>query len=343
MFSAYYYLYGTLGLLLIAFIPAVIAAGKEKSFTKWYVYGAILFPIAFIHSLSLKKPKHRVNIFTHLENNPTEGLKKSYPLVPKAKKKISISQRYLYMVFCSKLIFGAFVGFSVFAIFRTIVHGTDTLMLACGIFSVLFSVMLSIVELCRLSTFPRIADEITKRALIIITCSIVCSLPLHFLKTYVAEAIFPDKHADLVKFLFVLVSFGVFLALLLRRQRIFYSVFSHFRDYTLLSMCAYAMFAAISLVLMSIADLRESVYAVAMPTQVFNMNYLSGAKVIGNLSYIYSSAALHLLVEGIILVSGILCRGFKKREMEYRIEYRSRAFRMSRKIILRRHIPKLTK
>lgn len=343
MFSAYYFLYGTLALLLIAYIPAMIAAGKEKSFTKWYAYGVLLLPVAFIHSLLLKKPQHRVKIFTHDEKNPTKRTKKSYPLVPKAKKEISISPKYLYMVFFSKFIFGVFVAFSVFAIFRTIVHGTDTLMQACAVFAILFSVMLSIVELSRLSKFPHIADEITKRALIMIACSVVCSLPLYLLKTYVAEAVFPDKYADFVKFIFVLTSFGVFIALILRRQRIFYSAFSHFRDYTILSMCAYAIFAAISLVWMSSADNRELIYAAAMPTQVFNMEYLSDTKVIGNLSYIYSSAALHLLVEGIIFVSGLLCRGFKRKEMEYRVEYRSQAFRMSRKRILRRHILRINK
>lgn len=338
MFSAYYFLYITLAILLIAYIPAMIAAGKEKSFSKWYVYGAILLPVAFIHSLVLRKPKHMVNIFIHNEKNPMERKKKKYPLVPKARKSISISPKYLYMVFFSKLIFGAFVGFSVFAIFRTIVHGTDTLVLACAVFAVLFSVMLSIVELGRLSKFPNIADEITKRAIIIIAYSVICSLPLYLIKTYVAEAVFPDKYADFIKFLFVLISFLLFLSLLRRRQRVYYSVFSHFRDYTVLSMCAYAMFAAISLIWMSISEIRDLIYAVAMHAQVFNTNYISGVKGIGSLSSIYSSAALHLIVEGILFVSGLLCRGFKKKELKYRVEYRSQAFRMSRKRILRRHI-----
>ncbi|MBE7033963.1 MAG: hypothetical protein E7406_07035 [Ruminococcaceae bacterium] len=337
MFSAYYFLYATLGILLIAYIPAIIAANKERSFSKWYVYGAVLFPVAFIHSLILKKPIHRANIFIHDKENPTKRKRKTYLLVPKEKRKISVSVKYLYMVFFSKFIFGAFVAFSVFAIFRTIVHGTETLMQACAVFAILFSVMLSIVEICRLSKFPYLADEITKRALIMIAYSTICSLPLYLIKTYIADPMLSEKHKDLAMFLFTLVASGVFIALLLRRQRVFYSVFNKFRDYCVLSVCAYAMVAALALVFMA-SNFREIIYAVAMPSQLFNVTYLSDVKVIGNLSYIYSSAFVHLFVEVMIIVSGLLCWKFKKKEREFRVEYRSKAFRMSRKRILRRHI-----
>jgi len=39
----------------LAIIPAAIAAGKERNFLLWHIYGFWLFPIAFIHSLFLKK------------------------------------------------------------------------------------------------------------------------------------------------------------------------------------------------------------------------------------------------------------------------------------------------
>ena len=108
-------------------------------------------------------------------------------------------------------------------------------------------------------------------------------------------------------------------------------------------MCAYAMYAAISLVWMSVTNFRDLVYLLSMPAQLFNMNYISEIKVLERLPYIYSSALVHLIIEGILFISGLLCRGFKRKEMEFRIEYRSKAFRMSRKRVLRRHIPKIEK
>lgn len=341
MLSAYYVAYLTLAILLAAFVPAMFAAGKERRFSKWYVYGVALLPVAFVHSLMLKKPEHIINIYIHDKNNPTRRRKKTYRAVSAEKRSIVISPRHIYAVFFSKLIFGAFVALTIFAVFRTFVYSTDSLRTGCVIFAILFSTMLSIVELCRLSRFPIIADEITKRALIMVWISIVCSLPMYLVKNYVLDNIFPVRYGDFTMFVCTAASFAIFLTLLLKRQSMYYAFFNGFSDYCVLSMCAYAIFAAISLIWMSISNIREFIYAVAMPAQLFNLEYLSGVDVIEKISYIYSSALVHLFVELMILFSGLLCYGFKKKELEYRIEYRSKAFRMSRKRILRRHIPNL--
>jgi len=56
-------------------------------------------------------------------------------------------------------------------------------------------------------------------------------------------------------------------------------------------MCAYAMVAALALVFMA-SNFREIIYAVAMPSQMFNVAYLSDVKVISKLSYIYFSTII---------------------------------------------------
>ena len=343
MISAYYFLYGTLGVLLAAYIPGIIAAEKEHRFSVWYIYGVLLLPVAIVHSLLLKKPTHLINVFTHDKNDPLKRKKQSYALIPREKRKFYFSPKHIYIVFFSKLLFGAFVAFSVFAVFRTLVYGTESLRRACAVFAILFAVMLAIVELCRYSRLPLIADEITKRALIIISYSIVCSLPFYLLKVFVADVFFTQRYANLAGFLLSMASSILFVVLLLKRERVYYSFFSRFSEYCLLSMCAYAMYAAISLVWMSVTNFRDLVYLLSMPAQLFNMNYISEIKVLERLPYIYSSALVHLIIEGILFISGLLCRGFKRKEMEFRIEYRSKAFRMSRKRVLRRHIPKIEK
>lgn len=339
--SAYNFAYGTLLVLLAAFIPGIIAAGKEYRFSKWYIYGFFLLPVAVVHSLILKKPIHIINVITHDKENPTKRKKKPYRAVPAEKKKITISPKYIYMVFFSKLIFGAFVALSVFALFRAFVQGTDSLKLTCMIFAVVFSVLLSIVELCRFSSFPRMADEITKRALITVLISVVSSLPIYVIKKFVLDNIVPESHSDFVRFVCAVVSFVIFIALLMRKQQLYYSVFARFSDYCMLSVFAYAIFAAISLIWMSISEISRLIYAVAMPMQIFNMGYFEGVEIIAKLSYIYSSAFVHLCIVVFLLFSGLMCKKYKRKELEARIEYRSRAFRMSRKRILRRHIRKL--
>ena len=339
--SAYKFAYGTLLVLLAAFIPGIIAAGKEYRFSKWYIYGCFLLPVAFVHSLILKKPIHIINVITHDRENPTKRKKKSYRAVPAEKKKITISPKYIYMVFFSKLIFSAFVALSVFAIFRAFVQGTESLRMACFVFAFLFSVMLSVVELCRFSRFPRMADEITKRALITVLISVVSSLPIYVIKKFVLDNIVPESHSDFVRFVCTVVSFVIFIALLMRKQQLYYSVFARFSDYCMLSVFAYAIFAAISLIWMSISEISRLIYAVAMPMQIFNMGYFEGVEIIRKLPYIYSTAFVHLCIVVFLLFSGLMCKKYKRKELEARIEYRSRAFRMSRKRILRRHIRKL--
>lgn len=41
--------------LLLGFVPAMIARSKGRSFFGWYVYGVVLFIIALVHSLLLKQ------------------------------------------------------------------------------------------------------------------------------------------------------------------------------------------------------------------------------------------------------------------------------------------------
>lgn len=41
--------------IVIGLVPALIAQSKGRSFFAWWVYGALLFIIAFVHSLVIKK------------------------------------------------------------------------------------------------------------------------------------------------------------------------------------------------------------------------------------------------------------------------------------------------
>lgn len=41
--------------IVIGIIPALIARSKGRSFFSWWVYGALLFIIAIVHSLVIKK------------------------------------------------------------------------------------------------------------------------------------------------------------------------------------------------------------------------------------------------------------------------------------------------
>ena len=186
-----------------------------------------------------------------------------------------------------------------------------------------------------------IADEITKRALIFGAISICCSLPVILLKLLVLDNIVQGKHMPAVMFLCMMLSFGIFLLLLFRMQRIFYSVFNKFLDYCFISIASYGIFAACSLIWLSISGLQKYIYLFALPMQIFSIEYLSGVTYIEEMSHIYSSALVHLFVAVILLLSGLLCRRYKRKEFEFRVEYRSKAFRMSRKPILRRHIPNL--
>ena len=343
MAHRYYIVYTTLCVLLAAFFPAMVAAKRERSFSKWYVYGVLLFPAALIHSFLLKKPRHYVNVFFHDKETPSEIKKKTFQRVPTEQKQVLVTPSYIYKVFFSKLLFGAFVAIAFFALSRAFVYDTEALRVSCILFAVLFSTFLSAVEMCRFSRFPMIADEITKRALIFSVISICCSLPVILIKALVLDNLVAEKYMPAVMFFCMMLSFGAFLFLLFRVQRIFYSVFNKFSDYCLISIASYGIFAAYSLIWLSISGLQKYIYLFAMPMQIFSTQYLSGVEYIVRLSYIYSSALVHLFIAVILLLSGLLCRRYKRKEFEFRVEYRSKAFRMSRKPILRRHIPNLQK
>lgn len=44
--------------IVIGLIPALIAQSKGRSFFAWWVYGALLFIIALVHSILIKKDPH---------------------------------------------------------------------------------------------------------------------------------------------------------------------------------------------------------------------------------------------------------------------------------------------
>lgn len=337
--TGYYIACSILGLVIAAFIPAMVAACKERRFSRWYIYSVLLFPFALVHSIILKKPKHCIGIYIHDKNDPSRRKKKVYTSVPVEKQRRNITPTYICAVFFSKLIYGAFTGLVFFALFRTFVNDTMLLRITCMNFSLILSVLLSIVEMCGFSRFPLIADEITKRALITAVISVVCSLPLFLLKIFILDKTLP-QYSDFFTFACAAASYALFTLILLRRQSVYYSFFSRFFDYCGISMLAYAIWAAMTLILLSLPSMRSLIYAISMPMHILNLKPLADGVYIHNLSYIYSSALAHLLVEIIILFSGLLCRDFKQKEFRARIEYRSAAFRMSRKRILRRHIPK---
>ncbi|EIQ9776278.1 zinc ribbon domain-containing protein, partial [Salmonella enterica subsp. enterica serovar Infantis] len=41
--------------IVIGLIPALIASSKGRSFLGWWIYGALLFIVALVHSLVIKK------------------------------------------------------------------------------------------------------------------------------------------------------------------------------------------------------------------------------------------------------------------------------------------------
>lgn len=336
----YYLVIAILFSVIAAFIPAMIAAYKDLSFAKWYIYALLLFPIALVHAIILKKPNYAIAVYTTNEKVPAERIKKVYSAVLVRDQKRFFSPLFLCVVFVSKLIFGAFVGFSFFALFRTLISDIPFLLVACINFSIVFSVMLSIVQICGFSRAPVIADEVTKRAIVFLFYSVLCSLPLCLFKELVIDKSF-EKYSDFFTFLCAALAMIVFVLLILRRQRVYYNFFSRFSDYCVISMVSYAIYAAISLIILSMTEVRPFINAVAMPMQVLNLENLGDIAYLPDLSYIYSSALAHFFVEIIILLSGLLCRNYKEKEMLSRIEYRSAAFRMNRKRILRRHIPNM--
>ncbi len=331
--------YAVLSLLLLAFIPAIIAAIKKRSFSRWYVYGILLFPVAVVHAVLLKKPFDCVEIYFFDDKSPSGRKKKQYRILSQKQKNNVPTVTYMCVVFVSKLVFGAFTGLVLFALFRTFQSNTYQLRAACVIFSIVFSMLLSGVELFGLSRMPMIADEITKRAFLIAAASVICSLPLFVIKTFILDNLLPELSTPWM-FVCMCVAFAVFLWMLLRLQTYYYSVFYKFFDYCVLSIAGYVIFSAVTLICLSLGSVSKIVYVTALPLQLFNTGYLAGIDYIENLSYIYSSAIVHLIVVAILFVSGTSCRNYKRKELAYRIEYRSQAFRMSQKKVLRRHIPK---
>ena len=199
-------------------------------------------------------------------------------------------------------------------------------------------VLLGIVEICGFSAIPITADEITKRALNIFFRSLVCSVPFFILRLLILDNILPSYHSFNL-FICSAASLAVFVITLLGKQRLYYTFFGGFFEYTGISMLAYSIYAAVTLIMLSIPFTYNLIPIIASHMQFFSLNRLADAIYPGNLSYIYSSALVHLFIEIIILLSGIACYSYKKKETQARIEYRSAAFRMSGKRILRRHIP----
>ncbi len=331
--------YAVLSLLLLAFIPAIIAAVKKRSFSRWYIYGVLLFPVAVVHAVLLKNPFDCVEIYFSDDKSPSGRKKKQYRILSQKQKNKAPTVTYMCVVFVSKLVFGAFAGLVLFALFRTFQRDTYELRASCVIFSIVFSMLLSGVELFGLSRMPMIADEITKRALLIAGLSVICSLPLFIIKVFILDNLLPEYSTPWM-FVCMCIAFAAFLWLALSLQSYYYSVFYKFFDYCVLSLAGYVIFSAVTLIGMSLGRISKIVYVTALPLQLFNTGYLSGIDYIENLSYIYSAAIVHLIVAVVIFVSGLSCRNYKRKELARRIEYRTRAFRISQRRVLRRHIPK---
>lgn len=331
--------YAVLYLLLLAFIPAIMAAVKKRSFSRWYVYGVLLFPTAVVHAVLLKKPVDCIGVYVSDDKSPSGRKRRQYRILSRAQKKKTPTVSYMCLVFVSKLVFGAFTGLVLFALFRTFQRDTYELRASCVIFSIVFSMLLSGVELFGLSRVPMIADEITKRAFLTAGMSIICSLPLFVVKTLILDNLLPAYSTPWM-FVCMCIALVAFLWMLLSVQSYYYSVFYKFFDYCVLSLAGYVIFSAVTLICMSLGKIGRIVYLTALPLQLFNTGYLAGIDYIENLSYIYSAAIVHLIVAVVIFVSGLSCRNYKRKELARRIEYRTQAFRISQRRVLRRHIPK---
>ena len=336
--TGYYIACAILTVLILAFFPAMAAAYKQHRFSRWYVYAVFLLPVAAIHSVLLKKPVRAVGIYVEDKSNPLKRRKKIYKCVPVDKEKITITPKQICAIFFSKLIFGGFMGLVLFAIFRVFTSDSSALRVVCLNFSIVFSLLLGVVEICGFSAVPLIADEITKRALIIFGMSAGCSVPFFFIRVLILDKILPDFRSFNL-FICSMAVCALFLIALLQKQRLYYSFFSGFFDYTGISIMAYSVYAAVTLIMISIPPFARLVPLFASHLQLLSLRKIANAIYPGSLSFIYAAALVHLFVGIIILFSGLACYAFKKKEIEARIEYRSAAFRMSRKRILRRHIP----
>lgn len=324
-----------LGLILLGYIPAMIAAGKNHPFLRWYIFGVIIFPVALIYSLCLKKPVRVINVLSSKASGGRK--KKSYKQVS-VKKETKFSVGYVLTVLLTKAIFGAFLGLAAFALIRTFTPDTTKLRTVCVIFSAVHTILTAVTEIFGFSRFPLMADEITKRAIQIFVISIVSSVPMFLLSYLITTNIL--FHTQFVRFLFTFLSFCLFLTLLFKLQGRYYGRFSRFFDYCILSVFSYIVFSATTLVWISLTRFRETVYALSMQMQLFNFTYFSGVEYIDDMSYIYLGALTHLIVVSLLILSGLRCMAYKKKELAFKIEYRTKAFRISHKPALYRHIPK---
>ncbi len=323
-----------MALILAAFIPAMIAAKKGGNFVKWYIFGAFLFPVALVGAICIRKPVKVINVRKVISGEMKKKRYRKY--VAKNKKRISVD--YVVAVFLAKLIFSAFTGFMLFALSRTFTHDTLQLRITVITFSVVFAFFLSVTEICGFSRIPIIGDEVTKRALMMIAVSIIASLPMFVIKTVVAPYL--PVHRDFFGFICTVIAFGIFIILISKMQRRYYGFFAGFFDYCILSVFSYIVYTAFVLVLLSLGSImRRVASAVAMHLQLFNFSYFENAVYIDKLPSIYIPAIVSAFVVLMILVSGLLCRKYKRKELAYRVEYRTKAFRMTRKRVLRRHIP----
>lgn len=325
-----------LGLILIAFVPAIIASHKNYSFTAWYFYGVIFFPIALAEAIKLKKPVRKINVLMSGEGRNRK--KKTY-LKAYRKKERYISFPFILAVFVTKLFFGLFIGLAAYALARMFFNDSPILRGIYISFSLIYAMLLSYTQICEVSTFPVLADEITKRALLIIAISAAASLPMFLLKNIITVNVSDNR--EFIRFICTLSAFVIFMALVFRMQRRYYGLFAKFFDYAGISMFAYVFYASVMLVAMSLSKgFRVVANALAMQLQLFNFKYFENIGYIGNLPSIYAAAAVHFVVLLLLAVSGWQCCKYKKKELEYRIEYRTKAFRMSRKRVLRRHVSK---
>ena len=47
--------------IILSIVPAMIANNKGRSFLKWFIYGLLILPIAFVHSLLISKGEDNDN------------------------------------------------------------------------------------------------------------------------------------------------------------------------------------------------------------------------------------------------------------------------------------------